>query len=253
MPAGDQERPPDVQSFYATYDDPKYEEDVLKFPAPTNASPDQEALIADIVALDHRSIFALKPKTWERKEVKRLLWNATNTLSKQPHVSRLLYQKAEAEYYRHVRARNRSKYLLGMVIGVLVAGTFGTLIGTFGPLEPYVSDQLLFLFLLFAGMGSIASVLTRLSSIDLDQDASNFLIIVSGATRPIVAIFFALVVYLILDLKILGIQFVTPSQPQKDGVYLISSFLCGFSERFAEDIISRAGTTVSEGSAQEKG
>jgi hypothetical protein len=50
---------------------------------------------------------------------------------------------------------------------------------------------------------------------------------------------------LILDLKIVGVTFCTSSETKTDEIYLISSFLCGFSERFAEDIISRAGLTIS--------
>ena len=108
-----------------------------------------------------------------------------------------------------------------------------------GHLEPYVAPRLLLLILLFAGLGSIASVLSRLSSIDLRQEPSYVMVMLSGATKPIVAIIFAIVVFLILDLKVLDIQFGSSTGPKSNGIYLVSSFLCGFSERFATDIISR--------------
>ena len=64
------------------------------------------------------------------------------------------------------------------------------------------------------------------------------MIILSGATKPIVAAIFAIVVYLVLDLNVLDIQF-GGVKSNGNGIYLVSSFLCGFSERFATDIISR--------------
>jgi hypothetical protein len=51
---------------------------------------------------------------------------------------------------------------------------------------------------------------------------------------------FAVVVFLILDSKVLDIKIGTSAGGGKnDGIYLVTSFLCGFSERFATDIISR--------------
>jgi len=127
-----------------------------------------------------------------------------------------------------------------MAIGILAAAMLGgTLMLIAGYLEPYVAPSLLLLILLSAGLGSVASVLSRLPSIDLRQDPSDVMIILSGATKPIVAIIFAIVVFLILDLKVLDIQFRSSTGPRSNGLYLVSSFLCGFSERFATDIISR--------------
>jgi hypothetical protein len=85
----------------------------------------------------------------------------------------------------------------------------------------------------------MARFVSRLPSIDLRQEPSDVMIILSGATKPIVAIIFAIVVFLILDLKVLDIQFGSSTGPRSNGLYLVSSFLCGFSERFATDIISR--------------
>jgi hypothetical protein len=173
--------------------EPEYEEDVLKFTVPQSLTSDQAALAAEIVNLDHHSLNTLKPRTRERQEVKRLLSNAVNILQSgnDMALARLLYQKAETAYYHYLQARNRVRYLLGMVIGVLAAGAFGgVLVFIFGQhLKPFINAQLLVVLLLFAGMGSIASVLTRLSSIDLKQETSDFMIIISGVTRPVIAFF----------------------------------------------------------------
>jgi hypothetical protein len=221
---------------------PEQEADILKFRAPPDPTPEQDAFIADVASLDHRSLHRLSPKSTERQEVKRLLWNAVTAAFERGSIpqARLLYQKAEQAYYDHVQIRNRLRYLLGMAMGILVVAMLGgTLMLIAGYLEPYVAPSLLLLILLFAGLGSVASVLSRLSSIDLRQEPSDVMIILSGATKPIVAIIFAIVVFLILDLKVLDIQFGSSTGPRSNELYLVSSFLCGFSERFATDIISR--------------
>jgi hypothetical protein len=97
----------------------------------------------------------------------------------------------------------------------------------------------LVLIFVFAGLGSVASVLTRISSIDLREETSSFSVFVSGFSRPLIAMVLALVVYLILDAKLVDIRFGNPSEPKANAIYLLTSFLCGFSERFANDIISR--------------
>ncbi len=221
---------------------PEQEADILKFIPPDNPTPEQKAFIADFVGLDHRSLQRLSPNSAARQEVKRLLWNARNSCFETGDIlqARLLYEKAEQSYYDYVQVRNRLRYLLGMVIGILSAtGIGGALLLTAGYLELYVAPTLLLMILIFAGLGSVASVLSRLSSIDLRQELSDFMIIISGATKPIVATIFAVVVFLILDLKILDIQFGNAEGAKSNGIYLVSSFLCGFSERFATDIISR--------------
>jgi len=51
----------------------------------------------------------------------------------------------------------------------------------------------------------------------------------------VVAIFFALIIYLVLNLKLIDIKMGSPSSENANSIYLITSFLCGFSERFAQD------------------
>ncbi len=228
---------PDVTGYT-----PEQEDDILKFYPPPRPTPEQDAFIADVCSLDHRSLHRLSPKSRERQEVKRLLWNAVTACVERDSISQacLLYKKAEQAYYDYVQIRNRLRYLVGMMIGILFAAALGgALMAISDYLKPYVAPNLLLLILLFAGLGSVASVLSRLSSIDLRQEPSDFMIILSGATKPLVAIIFAIVVFLILDLKVLDIQFGSSSGVKSNGIYLVSSFLCGFSERFATDIISR--------------
>jgi hypothetical protein len=230
----------------------KYRHDIIAFQSPESPTNAEEKLIADIVSLDHRSVHGLKPGTKEREEVKLLLYNSiVCLLAREEVASRKLYAKAEAAYYNHLQSSNRLKYLSGMLFGTLVSISFvAGLAAMSSLLYPVISTQLLILLTLFSGMGSIASVLTRLSSIDLRQQTSNFMILVSGGTRPIVAIFFSVVVYIILKEKILDIHFGS-TEGNNDSVYIVTAFLCGFSERFAKDILAKIDSSISNSDHKE--
>lgn len=92
----------------------------------------------------------------------------------------------------------------------------------------------------FAAMGSVTSILTRLSSLDLREETSRKFVIYSAIARPFVAISFASVVYVILKYKIVAITLGgNTSKEVDDAVLWIAAFLCGFSERFASDILER--------------
>jgi hypothetical protein len=213
----------------------------LTFSPPDNPTPEEQRLVADIVIVDHRAHHQLHPKTREWEEVIRLLYNAVVFLHQHDTTEgRVILQEAERVYYHHNQTKNRIRYLLGAVAGIAVAAGVGAASLLLAKsLEQFVTTQLLVLLFVFAGIGSLTSVLTRISSIDLKRETSNFSVFVSGFSRPLIAIFFALIVYLILDTKIIDINLGNPTDTKAGAIYLVTSFLCGFSERFAQDIISR--------------
>ena len=218
------------------------QENYLEFGLPTNATSEQRTLTADIVALDHRAHEQLGPGTPEWREVLGVLTNAAN-MDTYGEVSqgRMLYKQAEDAFFRYFEARNRIRYLLGLGLGVGICTLFSSALFLIARSlsQPFIKPGLLPLLCLFAGMGSLTSVLTRLDQIDLRFATSVQLVMISGAARPVIAICFALVVYLILDLKLLDIKFGAPTEQNHNSIFLISSFLCGFSERFAQDILSK--------------
>ena len=55
----------------------------------------------------------------------------------------------------------------------------------------------------------------------------------------IVGVVYVVAVYLILQSKIVDIKFGESAAAGSDAIYLVASFLCGFSERFAKDIFAR--------------
>jgi hypothetical protein len=214
---------------------------ILAFSSPRNPTPEEQKLVADIVILDHRSLHQLRPLTRERGEVVGLLYNAVVHLQRHDAAEgRVILEEAARVYYQHNQTKNRIRYLLGAVTGIVAAAGLGaSSLLLARSLEQFITTQLLILLFVFAGMGSITSVLTRISSIDLKDETSSFSVFVSGFSRPLVAIFFALIVYLILDAKILDVKFGNPSEGKVGAIYLVTSFLCGFSERFAQDILAR--------------
>lgn len=217
---------------------------------PENPNLEERRLARDIVILDHRAHHQLQPKTREWDEVLKLLINVGILLqAHDAEQGRAILKEAQRVYYHHNQTRNRIRYLAGAVAGIVVSAVIGAgLLLLSKSMEHYVERQLLVLMFVFAGLGSIASVLTRISKIDLRDETSNFSVIMSGFSRPLIAIFFALVVYFILDTHMLEIKLGSASEPKVNAVYLVTSFLCGFSERFAKDIISR----VSFGSGTQK-
>jgi hypothetical protein len=221
---------------------PEQAADLVSFYLPENPTHGQESLTADVVALDHRSLRRLGAKSPERHEIKRLLCNAVIAAFSdgETNVGRLLYQKAEQTYYDHIQTHNRLRFLLGMVIGTTCASALGSVSSPLASfLRPYVPAKLLGLFLVFSGLGIITSVPGRLSSLELRQESNDLMLLISVATKPLVAIVLAVVVFLALELKIVEIHVGDLEGDKANGLYLISAFLCGFSERFASDIIAR--------------
>jgi hypothetical protein len=211
----------------------------LTFSPPENPTPQEDALTADIVILDHRAKHQLKPPTREWDEVEKLLVNAVVLLqNRDAGQGRVIFEEAERVYYHHNQTRNRIRYLTGALTGVLVAGALGSVSLLFSKsLEQFIARDLLVLIFVFAGIGSLTSVITRIASLDLKEETSNFSVFMSGFSRPLVAMILAVVVYLIVNGHMVDIKLGSSSDPRL--AYLVMSFLCGFSERFAEDIVAR--------------
>ncbi len=211
--------------------------EVIDFRLPANPTPEEEKLAAQIRSLDHRSNLALKgPK---QHEVERLLEDAAASLESGLAVSGVdLAKRAEAAYRAHLQQRNRLEYLGGMLLGAGASSLIAIAAPYLGVLPPpYPLHALVF----FAVLGSAASVMSRLQTIDLKTYITTPMLVTSGAVKPIVATIFALVVALLIQLDVVFLELGDdpPVPPRADLVPLIAAFFCGFSERFASDIFSR--------------
>jgi hypothetical protein len=230
--------------------DKRLQQLLVTFEMPDDPTSEEVDLAAEIVRVDHQSLHTLPPKSSERGEIRDLLINVVVLFhGRQPKASRALLQRAEAVYFQHIQARNRLRYLIGMLVGILTMIAFGMMIlRVSGVLEGVLPTKILPFVLLFAGMGAMTSVLTRLSSIDLRDQTSLPMVFISGMARPIAAVFFSLVVSLVLALRIFEIHVGTADPDTvQPALFLISAFLCGFSERFAQDVLAKVGGEVGSG------
>jgi hypothetical protein len=207
---------------------------------PQEASADQIALWTDIRALQQR---LKRVNTWSEGEICVFLRGATQTLrqTKNLEVARNLFNKGYELFLKDTQSRNRNWYVLALLPGILAVTAITGLVGhlaaiEFGNLAPKGTIISLFTF---AALGSVTSVLTRLSSLDLSQELSRKFVVYSAVSKPLVAISFASVVYLILTHKLVPIQLGNGDQASQEATVWVAAFLCGFTERFASDLLER--------------
>ncbi|TMJ56722.1 MAG: hypothetical protein E6G81_13585 [Alphaproteobacteria bacterium] len=198
-----------------------------------------EEFTAKIAMLDHKARRCLSPPSTPWDEVHRQLLNVIiSAHQKQYHAAAILSNDAEQTFQKHNQTRNRSKYLSGFLIGTVVTVAVGVLILL---VINYIQDafeiKLLASMLVFAGLGSITSALSRVASVDLRDETNDRDVLLSGAVRPIVAICFAILFYVLLKMDIIEIK--GWQQNGTPWVFLAAAFLCGYSERFADDIVGR--------------
>ena len=210
-------------------------------------SEDEIKLAQKIGLLDKRAHRELGVGTEEWEAVIQLLVNAISLGLNSGQMKMGWENYAEAEklfaYYQQLAPRNRITYLLGMAIGIVAVGVLGCGAQFLSPIvAPGAPQNLLPIVCLFAALGSVASVLSRLSKIEeLGRRNAKFTLLLSGASRPTIAAIFGIIVYLILDLGIVTIHVGDSQNPER--LYLVAGFLCGFSERFATEILARVVPT----------
>jgi len=218
------------------------EQGIFAFSVPDHPTREELNIIPEIVRLDHRAKHQLGVNTKMWIEVHWLIYNTLTCLSRRDiKGTKYLLQIAQDTYNKHNQSRNRMWYLAGTLAGIFAASALGSLLFVSGVVSSVGTHLLLMTIMIFAGLGSTASVLIRLNDIDLAQETSRFLVFISGSSKPLIAIVFAIVVFFILKLKIVAISI--GNSPDENSLYAVTSFLCGFSERFATDIISQANMT----------
>lgn len=204
-------------------------------------------------------------KSWSRAEIETLLQWAVNAARAQSDdkeedklvVARGILERAKAVYHRDVQIKNRGVYIIGLITGIFAIVVspllllwiiralsawlqsehpdYEFLIHSFQwvvKAAPLTTFAPLFLF---AGLGATASAMSRLTSIDLREEDDKKMVIIAAATRPLLAVIFASVTYMIFKDNIITITDGTP----KPSIYWIVAFMCGYSERFASDILER--------------
>ena len=155
---------------------------------------------------------------------------------------------AEAEtllqYYRHLPTQNRVWYLTGTLIGVALTTLLGLGIGTL--LSSLTATPILTTVAVctMAALGSVASVLSRLTSIlSLQREHTRNAVMVGGASRPLIAALVAVGVFLLLQSEVVTIGTGGTAARNPPELKLLVAFLCGFSERFGRDLLGRFGAS----------
>ena len=151
----------------------------------------------------------------------------------------------EAElYYREMSARSgQIVYVGGMALGLL-----GVVAGAVGIWKlDYGGDQ--FLACAIAGaVGGIASVMLRMTSEDgkfeVDPELGRWSLRTFGAMRSVLGSVFGLTLYFALESQFINIDI--GDDAQQAFVYALISFVGGFSERLAKDVIDSAEMTIAQ-------
>lgn len=212
---------------------------------------DLRDLRTDIIILQQRADRQLRKESCEGDQVLRLLANAEECLlARDATHGRLIFKEAERIFHRYNQTKNRIHYLIGALLGIVIAAPLGFLLSKLAaPIIDIDLRAVHFLIFVFAGIGSLTSVLTRVSSIDLREETSKFSVYISGFSRPLIATVLAVVVNVIVNGRIVEIAIGAPGNGKGAGC-LVISFLCGFSERFAQDIIARVPFASEQNTAQ---
>lgn len=239
-------------------DPPAVENGWLVVPLPANATAADMALRAEIRTI-HRQAYT------DLAFIDRCRWAGYNSVESKLRIAAeslqaglhdeaaRLVASAQATYREQLGAQRKIWYLWGVLIGI---GLLGVLVlalhAASNSLGNVISQQFALQLLLFAGMGTLASVLMRLGSFKIETYATRVLVMISGISRPLVAVFVTFAMYTILKSHL---QTVTVNGKdltnvnQSSYVYFTAAFLCGFSERFGKDLISRASGAFGAGGA----
>lgn len=142
----------------------------------------------------------------------------------------------------------RHYYLAGMFIGIVVLLIGVQAINLITKHFTSVHIDTLGLGAVVAGgVGAVLSVMTRLTANNLrvDPTVGRPLVLVAGGFRPLIGGIFAFAIYIFVRGGLLPIR-VTVTGLKETYFFLGIAFLAGFSERLAQDAVTRAGSVISD-------
>jgi hypothetical protein len=180
-------------------------------------------------------------------------------------VAARLFSKANSLYYGYVQKTNRLYYVGGVLVGALLVAAIAPFALYFGALglaqllaathsegaSVFQAVDLPALLVLFgfAALGSTVSVLSRLDKLVVPSVFTRELVVVSGLGRPLVAAVFATVVYALVSGKIVNIVPDGSAAINPHSIVhwwcVVIAFLCGYSERFASDLLGHSTVGMS--------
>jgi hypothetical protein len=161
-------------------------------------------------------------------------------------------EHARGYYDRSAQRQAQIEYFIGMAVGlVLLLGglfTLGVLTGASFGTEPLLYTPLA------AGLGAFVSVLARMTrgQLLLSYESGRTIMRLLGVIRPLLGGLFGAAVYVLLAGGLLTID--PPAGKPELFFYIGIAFISGFSERFAQDMVTRApGATAALAAAPAAG
>jgi hypothetical protein len=143
-----------------------------------------------------------------------------------------------------VQRQARFEYFQGALMGSVAMAAACTVLGTLGARywSGEISPSALVASTIFGALGAMVSVFQRMStgSLKLDFNAPEGQLLILGAFRPVVGAIFGSVVQFALGSGLFG----TSATGTSFGVFALLGFVSGFSERFATDMVERAGQVI---------
>lgn len=205
-----------------------------------NGSSECRMLLASVLALVAR-IEARRPR--RALEIMMLLCGVVQlaVCENDPDKGRVLYQEAYAAFAQSARSGNQLRFFGGAALGAATMGISTACVIFIQTLRPAFLKQLaesdvVVGVAFFALAGSLVSILVRLHKIDLVEEDETWMVVLTGALQPTVAMGFMCVVYVIVAAPLIPISL---HDPQLTGFKFAAAFLCGFSEKFAPALLDR--------------
>jgi hypothetical protein len=146
----------------------------------------------------------------------------------------------EAYYLNAARRTSRMHYMLGMVVGLPLAGAVAYLLFTIDDLPTNMA-------IIFAAgsVGALVSVMERLTAgkLEMNHEVGRATNVSLGLIRPFVGALFALALYFFISGELVSV-FNLPEDDVQPYFFAGIGFLAGFSERFAQDIVAQSKTAA---------
>ena len=158
------------------------------------------------------------------------------------------------EYYdRTGQKMGRQVYVIGMLMGVGslygIAAVAGLLLWAFGMLDPDWRTATRTFFACYAAgaVGAVVSVLSRMTrkggSFVVDHEIGKRGLYILGSYRPLIGAITGLAVYFLARTELIQIQI--GQGPKTFDFFVVLAFLAGFSERWAQVLLTGAEKTIS--------
>lgn len=163
-------------------------------------------------------------------------------------VARVAVEQAAARVQAPIQRQARFIYLQGVlggaVVSIAVCAALGMAAATYW--SGVVSPSALMASTLFGALGAVVSVFQRIQAgrLLLDFNAPRFQVVVQGSMRPMVGAIFGAVLQFALVGGLFGATAINRSPGPVFGLFALIGFAAGFSERFATDMIERAGQAI---------